>query len=92
MRRRAPWPLGRLNLDLALFLDAGNVWEDFEAFRKARFAPRFESHYLDVADLRYGYGFGLRYRTPVGPIRADLGFPLKRFGQRTLHLALGHPF
>lgn len=29
-------------------------------------------------DLRYAAGFGVRYFTPIGPIRADIGFPLDR--------------
>jgi outer membrane protein insertion porin family/translocation and assembly module TamA len=29
-----------------------------------------------VEDLQYGTGVGLRYKTPVGPLRVDLGFPL----------------
>src|SRR5207247_326248 len=28
-------------------------------------------------DLRYGFGFGVRYKSPVGPLRVDLGFPLE---------------
>jgi outer membrane protein insertion porin family/translocation and assembly module TamA len=45
-----------------LFLDAGNVWADEWRMR------------LD--DLRYAAGIGLRYSTPVGPIRFDLGYQL----------------
>jgi len=31
-----------------------------------------------LGDLQVGAGFGLRYRTPVGPVRVDLGFPADR--------------
>jgi outer membrane protein assembly complex protein YaeT len=50
------------NLGGVLFLDAGNVWEDPWSF--------------DLGDLRYNMGPGLRYNTPIGPIRADIGYQL----------------
>lgn len=50
------------NLSSVLFLDAGNAWAD-----------SFELH-LD--DLRYTLGSGLRYMTPIGPVRIDLGYQL----------------
>jgi translocation and assembly module TamA len=49
----------------ALFLDAGNV-------SGASGSP---SHYRDVFDLselQLALGVGVRYRTPVGPFRADV--------------------
>jgi outer membrane translocation and assembly module TamA len=30
-----------------------------------------------VDDFRYGIGLGIRYNTPIGPIRVDFGYPLK---------------
>ena len=44
------------------FLDLGNVWPD--PWR------------LHLNDLRYDVGPGLRYSTPVGPLRIDLGYQL----------------
>jgi outer membrane protein assembly complex protein YaeT len=44
------------------FLDAGNVWSGSWDF--------------DLADLRYAVGPGLRYDTPIGPVRFDAGFQL----------------
>ncbi len=70
------------NLELALFADAGTVAAD-------------ASDWLDLDDLRVGYGLGLRYRLPVGPIRLDLGWnPDRREGEDelVLHLALGIAF
>ena len=46
----------------ALFLDAGQVSRD--------------SYDFPFASLLYGTGFGVRYASPVGPIRLDLGFPI----------------
>jgi outer membrane protein assembly complex protein YaeT len=45
-----------------LFLDAGNVWADSWGIR--------------FGDLRYAVGPGLRYQTPIGPIRFDVGYQL----------------
>jgi outer membrane protein assembly complex protein YaeT len=44
------------------FLDYGNVWA--------------EAWSLDLRDLRYAVGPGLRYMTPIGPARFDVGFQL----------------
>lgn len=52
----------RGNLGGVLFLDGGNVWSD--------------PWTINMDDLRYAVGAGLRYRTPVGPIRFDLGYQL----------------
>jgi outer membrane protein assembly complex protein YaeT len=51
----------RGNLGGVLFLDGGNVWTSGN--------PQFD-------DLRYAAGVGLRYVTPVGPIRFDFGWQL----------------
>jgi outer membrane protein assembly complex protein YaeT len=45
-----------------LFLDAGNV------FRRVGG--------IDAGELRPSAGFGLRYKSPVGPVRMDVGFKL----------------
>ncbi|MCP4228723.1 MAG: outer membrane protein assembly factor, partial [bacterium] len=51
-----------IKLDLSpfwggLFFDAGNVWNSVKELQKE--------------SLRYGAGIGLRYNTPVGPLRLD---------------------
>jgi outer membrane protein insertion porin family len=46
------------------FLDAGNVFPSASD--------------LDLSDLRTAAGFGVRYRSPFGPIRVDVGFNLDR--------------
>jgi outer membrane translocation and assembly module TamA len=69
----------------ALFADGGNVWERVTDF--------------SLSELRGSLGFGLRYRSPIGPIRLDLGFKMDRreFGGRleprsVLHFSIGQAF
>jgi outer membrane protein insertion porin family/translocation and assembly module TamA len=50
------------NFGAVFFFDAGNVWA--------------RSWGVDLHDLRYAIGPGLRYLTPIGPIRLDLGYQL----------------
>ena len=50
------------NLGAVLFLDGGNVWTDPWDF--------------NLNDLRYDVGPGLRYNTPIGPVRLDVGCQL----------------
>ena len=52
------------NLGVVLFLDGGNVWSNPWDF--------------NLDDLRYDIGPGIRYNTPIGPFRADLGYQLKQ--------------
>ena len=55
---------------------------------------------MDFSQMRGAVGFGMRYRSPVGPIRVDLGFKLDRqvlpTGERerptALHISLGQAF
>lgn len=75
----------RGGLSVAGFLDAGNV---FARPRDVR-----------VNDIRPTAGFGLRYKSPVGPLRFDIGFNLDRRrvagrleDTREYHLTLGQAF
>ena len=47
-----------------LFVDAGNVWS--------------EEWHIVPGEIRVAAGAGLRYETPVGPIRFDFGYQLNR--------------
>jgi outer membrane translocation and assembly module TamA len=77
------------NLGGVVFLDGGNVWP-----------TRGD---VDLGDLHYAAGIGLRYRTPVGPLRLDFGQQLNRIeglqvGQNPesrhwrLHFSIGQAF
>jgi outer membrane protein assembly complex protein YaeT len=78
-------PLWR-DLGLVGFLDAGNVFGVVND--------------INLGQLRAGAGFGLRYKSPVGPIRVDLGFKLgtlqmlglKREHRVALHVSIGQAF
>lgn len=64
-----------------LFIDGGNVFRRVTDF--------------DIGELRGGLGVGLRYLSPVGAIRLDLGFKIdRRAGERptALHFSLGQAF
>jgi outer membrane protein insertion porin family len=67
------------------FFDAGNVFDRIGHFQ--------------LGEIRGSAGFGVRYRSPVGPIRVDLGFKLDRrefAGARepltALHFSIGQAF
>jgi len=64
-----------------LFTDVGNVFRSAFTYR------------LD--ELRYAVGPGLRYKTPVGPVRLDVGFIVDRrpgegFGR--VEISIGQAF
>jgi outer membrane protein insertion porin family len=51
------------------FLDVGNVYQKVSA--------------MNFGELRGSVGLGVRYRSPIGPVRFDVGFKLSRFDFRT---------
>ena len=77
------------NLGGVGFIDAGNVYDLVSD--------------VSLSQIRTGVGFGVRYRSPIGPIRIDLGFKLDRqeFGSgdtrkkerlTALHISIGQAF
>jgi outer membrane protein assembly complex protein YaeT len=50
------------SIGAAFFVDSGNVFERVTD--------------IDIGELRASAGFGLRYRSPLGPLRFDIGFKL----------------
>jgi len=71
-------------LGSAFFIDGGNVFE--------------RATQIDFGNLLGSVGFGLRYRSPIGPIRFDMGFQLRERPNSTderrwmPHLSIGHAF
>jgi outer membrane protein assembly factor BamA len=93
---RFPMPLiAKWNFFGAVFLDSGNVWADISDVSSSDFNLTSSIGETQVTDYRYGTGLGLRYNTPIGPIRLDWGYPLKPDGDNSggrLYLSLGQIF
>lgn len=69
------------DLQTVLFVDEGGVW--FDRLR------------VNLSDLRYAVGTGLRYITPAGALVVDVGWnPSPRAGEYPveLHISVGFPF
>ena len=69
------------DLGMAVFMDGGNVFNRVTAF--------------DFTELRGSMGFGVRYRSPIGPVRLDLGFKMDRReneSRSVLHFSIGQAF
>ncbi len=68
-------------LGVVLFLDGGNVWVEYPD--------------IQLSDFKYSTGAGIRFNTPVGPLRLDWGYKLNReVGESPseLHFTLGQAF
>ncbi len=64
------FPLYGANIGGVLFHDMGNVYSRVQDVS-------FRTHQRDLKDFNYmvhAVGLGLRYRTPIGPVRIDLAF------------------
>jgi outer membrane protein insertion porin family len=73
------------DLGAAVFVDGGNVFDRATEF--------------DFGEMRGSTGFGIRYRSPIGPIRVDIGFKMDRRivagkpeGPRAFHFSIGQAF
>jgi outer membrane protein assembly factor BamA len=65
---------------IVLFSDGGNVWPDQD---------------IRISDLRSSFGTGIRYGTPVGPLRIDYGQKIHRLPGESpgeLHFSIGNTF
>jgi outer membrane protein insertion porin family len=66
------FPLYGANINGVIFEDAGNIfsnWRDM-TFRAVQRNPKDFNYMVHAA------GFGIRYRTPVGPLRFDLAYSI----------------
>lgn len=68
---RVPFAEGRLGL--VLFHDAGNV---YSSIRTLRLLKVTQSSPRDFDFTSHAVGMGVRYKTPVGPLRLDVGYNL----------------
>ncbi len=70
------------DLSGALFLDYGNVWSDWNGY--------------DFTDIKFAWGTGLRYSTPIGPIRLDFAWKINKQkvddGSFVFFLSIGNAF
>lgn len=64
------FPIEEGSFEAATFVDVGQVWS--------------EDQRIDLGDLQVTPGIGIRYRSPVGPIRIDLGYRTR--GAETLQV------
>lgn len=61
-----------------------------EKWRLAAFVDQGNAfNTLDMPSLKTGVGFGVRWVSPVGPIRVDLAHPLDGDGGVRLHFSMG---
>ncbi len=74
----------KITQDIAIvpFFDMGNVYA--------------ESYPTTPLDLEFGTGIGLRYFTPIGPVRFDVAFPFEDkkvdFGGFQMYISIGQSF
>lgn len=106
IRQRLNWPFK--GLGIALFGDAGQVWQDVSDIR---FLP--ETYYGTIDGnstngLQFGLGAGIGYESPIGQIRLDIAYKLNPteadlgifrgvdFGNPIsrwgIHFSIGNPF
>lgn len=77
------FPIGK-ELFGCLFADVGNTWEE-------------ASKITSFTDLKYGTGFGIRFKSPIGPIRLDYAWGLSdapghQKGTPEAHISFGSFF
>ncbi|HGJ67050.1 TPA: hypothetical protein ENS27_16950 [bacterium] len=67
-------------IGIALFLDSGQVYNGIANF--------------DINSMQSSVGMGIRFITPIGPVRLDYGYPISGNGKRDKFpvFAFGNPF
>lgn len=92
LRQRVPFV--HRNFGVALFLDGGQVWQRRDE--------------LDLMEIQFGVGGGIRYQSPIGPVRFDVGYKINptdedlnryngqnfggRFDRWGFHFSIGQAF
>ncbi len=71
-------PRGGLSLFETSIEIRRDVWRNFQAVAFVDAGSIGFQEVPNFNNLRYGAGFGVRYKLPFGPIRADIAFPLDR--------------
>jgi len=107
---RIPLPaLRKWGLATVVFFEGGNVWAELREVQLRGFRLSSEPGFptdpgsTKVWDFRYSLGTGVRFDTPFGPVRVDVGFPLKRARylsetrdykdpSAVWHFSVGYPF
>jgi outer membrane protein insertion porin family len=64
------------NFQAVLFVDCGQAWDIEES--------------IDIADLKFGRGVGVRFDTPIGPISLDYGINEEGIGKT--YFSIGNTF
>jgi outer membrane protein assembly complex protein YaeT len=82
LEARFPLPIYQ-KIGGVVFIDAGNVY------------PKI--HNLDLGQLKYSPGFGVRYLSPIGAIGVDIAFPTNRINYQQdsvyqVHFTVGYGF
>ncbi|MBV9949196.1 MAG: outer membrane protein assembly factor BamA, partial [Myxococcales bacterium] len=75
--------LDKVGIRGVVFFDAGNAWNLEDQFCKTTPAPQFDkvvspcfSFPGSLQNVRTSTGFGIRWFSPLGPLRFEWGFPL----------------
>jgi translocation and assembly module TamA len=81
----------------AFFIDAGQVSADSKAVSpKPVGAGSMSASPMPSSEFRVGVGAGVRYYTPIGPIRFDVAFPTRRYSSDDdsfeVYIGLGQAF
>ena len=67
-------------LNGVVFYDIGNAFDDDES--------------IEFSELRYAWGWGFRWRSPIAPLRLEIGYPIdKEEGEKSIvtHFSFGSP-
>jgi outer membrane protein assembly factor BamA len=85
-------------LKLAAFYDIGNVWEKMGDIFSTEDTFNNAGQLKNTGKLKSGMGFGVRIKTPIGPLVLDYGIPLDKEpgetsrGSGKFHFSTGYGF